>query len=212
MGRTRRVIGRKSSEVALLTDHNEERVNRQEYGPTPASWEKCPSSSWKPLKKQCASDLEKGQWWQESHTLQWGKYALADDTRWAVRQTGWNCVSRRVRKNTAEVTDTEQIGWQYKQGGASRADGAHSQQGRDQILHRVLEQGMYYSYFCKTDSHFLGWMMWESHSPAVSWPSNGRLGISEHSGFGFWGKVEEMLTHYRAKFQPHVCLFLAPKS
>lgn len=80
MGRTHIFIGRKSSEVALLTE-KEKRVNRQVYGPTPASWEKCPSSSGKPLKKQCASDEEKGQQGQESHTPQWGKYALADDTR-----------------------------------------------------------------------------------------------------------------------------------
>lgn len=97
----------------------------------------------------------------KNHTLRSGESmrSLMTHAEQSDKQEETVCASRRVRKNTAEVTDTEQIVWQYKQGGVSRADGARSQQGRDQILHRVLEQGMYYSYFCRTDSHFLGWMM-----------------------------------------------------
>lgn len=73
MGRTRSATGRKLSEVALLIEHTEARVNRKEFGPTLASWEKCPSSSGKPFKKNSVLPTRREDSGGKNHTLRSGE-------------------------------------------------------------------------------------------------------------------------------------------
>lgn len=99
------------------------RANRQRFGLAPASRGKCPSSSGKPLKNQCASDEERWSSGGKNHTCYRGEnMCLLMTHAETARQTEGTCARCQPRAdewdyNTAEVTDTTRIQSRGKLGG-----------------------------------------------------------------------------------------------